>query len=152
MSDRLPGRKSGPRAPVATGPGHSGESPGVNGASGDGGAGCLAPETPGVRFLLVNGVLGPSDPADDVDSEFSQAYPACWEYLTVRVFRGSPRQTSTILFFREDGQWKVCLSDRDTDRVLFRSGDSVSDCFEALEKALASPRADWRASRRSRRQ
>lgn len=112
--------------------------------------GGVAPDAsgaPGVRFLPINGVLGSQDAADDIDSEFAGRFPALWEYVTVRLLKGQVRQTSTLLFFREDGQWKLCVSDRDTGRVLFRSGDSVEEALDAAEKALASPRADWRAAK-----
>lgn len=148
MSDRLPGRKPRNDAPVATGAGHPDASAGVNGKAAAGDAPVDAPVASGIRFLCVNGSVGPQDPPDDIDSEFAGRYPACWEYLTVRVFRGQARTTATLLFFREDGQWKCCLCDRDTDRVLFRSGDSLEATLESLEGALASPRADWRPSKR----
>jgi len=148
MSDRLPREPRRAKHALGIGEGDSQASPGGNGDGGSGAAPPDAPGTPGVRFLPVNGMLGPQNPADDVDSEFAAAYPAVWEYVTVRLWRGQVRQTSTLLFFREDGQWKVCCSDRDTDRVLFRSGDSIHEALDALEKALASPRADWRQSRR----
>lgn len=148
MSDRLPRKPRGTGTPVGIGEGNSHESPGVDVPASDGSAATDAQPTPGVRFLSINGVLGPSDSADDVDSEFSRRWPALWEYVTCTLFRGVRRQTATLLFFREDGSWKLCVSDRDTERVLFRSGDTVEDCLDAAEKALESPRADWRASRR----
>lgn len=151
MSDRLPGRKRDAALALAAGSGHPAGDPGLNGHTVDRGPEGDASEASPVRFLGVNGVLGKQDAANDVDGSFSGAYPALWEFVTVRLFRGAPRETATILFFREDGQWKCCLSDRDTDRVLFRSGDTVTDCLEGLEKALESPRADWRASKRTRR-
>lgn len=150
MSDRLPKEPRAARAAVVPREGSAEGDPGVNGQGGGGAVGRDAPAASGLRFLPVNGVLGSSDPADDVDSDFQSRFPAVWEFVTCREFKGHPRMTATLLFFREDGQWKLCVGDRDTDRVLFRSGDSLSECLEAAEKALASPRADWRASRRSR--
>lgn len=151
MSDRLPRAKGRPSPDLASGQGVAPGDQGDHGGRANGSVGEDAREVSGVHFLGINGVLGPIGQAEDIDSDFSAAYPALWEYVTVRSFHGKPRETATMLFFREDGQWKLCLCDRDTDRVLFRSGDSVTECLESIEKALVSPRADWRGSRRSAR-
>ena len=150
MSDRLPREPRRTNPDVAAGKGHPGEGPGVNGSGGGGSAAPVTPDASPLRFLPINGVLGGSVTPDDVDNEFAGKWPALWEYVTCRSFRGQQRVTSTLLFFREDGQWKLCVSDRDCDRVLFRSGESIEEALDAAEKALASPRADWRASKRRR--
>lgn len=148
MSDRLPRKSRGPDPAVAAGEGNPQAGAGVNGDGSHVPTPQDAPGSPGVRFLPVNGVLGENSPADDVDSDFAGRWPAVWEYVTCRLFRGCVRVTATLLFFREDGQWKLCVSDRDTERVLFRTGDTIEESLDAAEKALASPRADWRQSKR----
>lgn len=69
------------------------------------------------------------------------------DYLTMLVDPGGERQTSTLTIFAEEGQWKVCLSDRETGMVLFRSGETLFATLDALEKACTSGRADWRAKK-----
>jgi hypothetical protein len=71
-------------------------------------------------------------------------FPAISEYLTRRVVEGKVIETATLLLFAEEGQWKVCLNDRDGGVVLFRGGLTVSDALGGLEKALVEGTADWR--------
>lgn len=73
--------------------------------------------------------------------------PAVVEYLTAVCYPdGSNRERSTISVFIEDGVVKVCLSDRDQARTLWRSGVSVEDALMALESCVVDGTADWRRS------
>lgn len=150
MSDRLPGRRkdySQLDAPKSD----SAESKGVNGEGVGGSPTPPAQNAPPVSFLReFRSVGGTGQPAEVGDLEFESRWPAIWEYVTARTFQGKPRETATLLVFREEGAWKACLCDRETERVLFRSGDSFKVLLDAVEAALVSPRADWRASKRKR--
>lgn len=84
----------------------------------------------------------------DRDGAFAGRWQGVWEYCSVAMFRGKPRETSSLLFFREHGMWKVCLSDRENNRVLFRGGCTFEDCLDALEAAVRTPGADWRPQRK----
>jgi len=78
-------------------------------------------------------------------------YPALLEWMTLGVLADGPRQTSTLLLFTEEGQWKACLHDRDGGVQLFRSGETVSEALQSVEDALVSGRADWRERKAPRR-
>lgn len=84
----------------------------------------------------------------DLASTFVDNYPILAAYVTQERYpEGGFRQTSTLLFFVERGQLKVCLSDREGHRSLFRASNSIDGCLEALEQALANDTADWKMKR-----
>lgn len=81
------------------------------------------------------------------DQGLEREHPAIHEYLTVKRFDdGTERQTATLLVFCEGGQFKICLSDRDTSQTLWASGETLTDALEALEASLQSPSPQWRTS------
>lgn len=57
---------------------------------------------------------------------------------------GTPRLTSTLLIFAEQGLWKACLSCRDTEEVAFVSASCVRDLLLKLEDGLEADELDWR--------
>lgn len=68
------------------------------------------------------------------------------EYLTSEKYPdGSSRERSTIMLFVETGVVKVCLTDRDQSRQMWRAGQSLEECLQELEDALQSNVQDWRA-------
>lgn len=76
-----------------------------------------------------------------------QELPAVYEYLTLaKMPDGNERQVATLIVFIEDGRWKVCLSDRETDRTLWMSGDTLEDCLLSLDQAIQTGDANWRRS------
>jgi len=68
--------------------------------------------------------------------------------MTTTTVDGKPRETASVTVFVEDGVCKAAFSDRDGGYVLFRSSPSLEGLWDALEDALTSGKADWRASRR----
>ena len=84
----------------------------------------------------------------DLGSSFEDKWPTVYAYVMQDRFEdGSFRQTSTLLFFLDQGRLKVCLSDRQCSRSLFRSSRSVDGCLDALEEALTTDTADWKSKR-----
>lgn len=84
-------------------------------------------------------------------ADFASAFPALHEYLTFTTYPdGGERQTSTLLFFLEEGLWKLCLCDRASDRTLWASGDAIEDCLLTVEGQLQEGRAAWRQSRQAK--
>lgn len=82
-----------------------------------------------------------------VASGLGVKYPAVWEYLTCTRFPdGSPRATSTLLVFVEDGAVKACISDRSQEPwcSLWVSGDGLDAVLEALEGHLQEGTGEWR--------
>jgi len=80
------------------------------------------------------------------------AYPTLWEYLSATKYDTeppTPRQTSTLLLFVQDGQLKFCLRDRQEQRCLWIAALTLEDGLDALEEDLNSPLAVWRADRAS---
>lgn len=78
------------------------------------------------------------------DPFFASLFPAVAEYVTRRVVEGVVIETATLLLFAEEGQFKLCLSDRDAGVVVFRGGQTVQDALGSLESSLVDGTADWR--------
>jgi len=84
-------------------------------------------------------------PTAATDKDFAKAHPALVEFMTLRKMDdGSPRQTSSLLIFCEDGVWKACLSERERELTLWAAGDTVAELLEAMEATLQSPAPQWR--------
>jgi len=91
-------------------------------------------------------VNGQSTPISVSDPKFAAAYPMLTEHLADTTWDdGSTRVPSTITLFLEDGLVKLALNDRDSERSLYRSGETLQEALRAIEKALSSSGADWRA-------
>lgn len=81
------------------------------------------------------------------DSAFRSRFPALAEWLSADFYPdGTARETSTLLFFVEGGQWKGCLNDRDQKRGLWAAGGALDEVLEALEANLQSGGGEWRQS------
>jgi hypothetical protein len=84
------------------------------------------------------------------DARLEKIVPALTEYLTERINDdGQNRVTATISVSCEDGQWKVCLTDRAQaggkwDFKLWRSAPTLEDALKAVDKELQSPLPEWR--------
>lgn len=106
-------------------------------------------------FLKSPVVNRPDAPASDI--EMAQQFPALLEYMTsLTLPDGSPRRTSTLLVFCEDGCWKACLTDRGlTDRdpsaSLWRASDTFMGVLSQLDDALRVGVQDWRVRRFTKR-
>lgn len=75
-------------------------------------------------------------------------YPTLMEYLSEdRYEDGTPRRTSTLAVFVQDGQVKCSLNDRDLDRVAFVSAETVEGCMAVLEAKLKESSIEWRDSK-----
>jgi len=82
------------------------------------------------------------------ESRFAADYPCLYEYLTVSQWEDkSPRLTSTLLLFVDEGRWKVCFTDKDADRYVFLTGLTVEGILNALEAGLKDDQLDWRKRR-----
>ncbi len=88
----------------------------------------------------------PNTPQLD-DESFRLSYPALHEYLTLDHWDdGTPRRTSTLLTFCEEGQWKACLNDREAERSAWVSAEVFEDVLLALDRRLADGTVEWRRS------
>lgn len=82
-----------------------------------------------------------------VDADFAKRFPVIWEFISCPTYEdGTARELASLIFFCEGGAVKCCLSDKDASRVCFFAADTFQDCLRGLEKALATDKADWRAS------
>jgi len=98
-----------------------------------------------VSFLNKVSALPATADAPAVAAGVLANLPAVFEYLSGdRYPDGTPRERSTMTTFVEEGCVKVCMSDRDQARTLWRSGKSLEDVLLALEVALQDGSADWR--------
>lgn len=75
-------------------------------------------------------------------------WPLILEYLTAAQYPdGSPRELSALIVVADAGGWRVCLSDKDNGRTLWKTGRSLLDTLQAVEMAVAEedPQS-WRQS------
>jgi len=75
-------------------------------------------------------------------------YPQILEYLSQTLYPdGSKRETSSLVVLCDGAAWRVCLSDRDNQRVMWKTGATLVDALEAVELALlGDDPSDWRRS------
>lgn len=79
---------------------------------------------------------------------FGEVCPRLLEHLTCRVWDdGTPRETSTLLLFTEEGRWKCCFNDRALGRQAFVTGATLEGLLLALERGVESDGLDWRRRR-----
>jgi len=87
---------------------------------------------------------GPPEAVFD-DTEFSRSYPTLAAYLTETKYQdGTPRVTATILIFCENGVLRLCVNDRDNNRSVFFTSETVEGGLLAAENAIATNTAEWR--------
>ena len=92
-----------------------------------------------------------SKPCDLTTDATLSTFPIVCDYLTVDQYDdGKPRITATLLLFCEDGLLKGCLSDRDSDRVVFKQGDTLFDVLSSMERGLDEDTIDWRRSNKGK--
>lgn len=100
------------------------------------------------RVVPQGGKATPGGPFPD--EHFARDFPALYEYLTSTAWPdGSPRKTSSLSLFCEDGVLKVCCNDRECGAVLFAAGRTLQDALRALEGLLTAEGTPWRVSRDS---
>lgn len=81
---------------------------------------------------------------------FATQYPTLAAYMAQDQWEDkTPRLTTTLLFFVDDGTLKVCVNDREGSRHAFLSGATVDELLSELEEGLAAETVEWRAKKRS---
>lgn len=79
------------------------------------------------------------------DANFKATYPTLSDYLTSTHYEDrSPRTTSTLLIFCENGVLRMCVNDRDNNRSVFFTSETVEGVLLSAENALATRTADWK--------
>lgn len=79
------------------------------------------------------------------DADFLRSYPTLAAFLTDTQYDDrSPRTTATILIFCENGILRLCLNDRDNNRSVFFTSETVEGCLICAENALCSNGVEWR--------
>lgn len=80
--------------------------------------------------------------------KWAEAHPAIVEYMTLDVMDdGSPRVTSMICMFHENGLYKGALQDRQEGVSLWAAAQSIPEVLDALEARLQAGDGDWRPMR-----
>lgn len=80
-----------------------------------------------------------------IDPHFEKTYPALFDYFcSDRWDDKTPRLTTTLWLFAEDGRIKACVSDRDTQESAFVTADTLLGLLEAIEEGLAQDGLSWR--------
>lgn len=98
-----------------------------------------------LRNVKAAKTMGKDSPVAANDKEFAKTHPAIHEFLTLKKDdAGVSRQTSTLYIFCEDGQFKVCLAERDEELSLWASAEGLAEVLEALEAMLQTASPPWR--------
>lgn len=75
-------------------------------------------------------------------------YPDLREFLTCPKWAdGSSRALGSLTVFCDDGRLKACVNDKECNRVLFVSAESLEGLLEAIDSQIGNDGADWRAVR-----
>jgi len=74
------------------------------------------------------------------------SYPCILEHLVEATYPdGSERQTSSLVVVADAQNWRVCLSDRDNARVMWKTGSTLLEALDAIELGLmGDDPSDWR--------
>jgi hypothetical protein len=81
---------------------------------------------------------------------FEESYPAIWEYLSLRQFdSGQERTTATLTVYVDLDALKLCLNDRQTQRMLWVSSNEYTAAMATLERHLEAGTGEWRPQRPS---
>lgn len=75
-------------------------------------------------------------------------YPLLLEYLTHDKYDdGTKRETSVLILACDGGTWRICLTDKDNQRTMWKTASSVQEGLGCIELALmAEDPTDWRRS------
>lgn len=93
-------------------------------------------------------VNGHALPAEGNRDAWGDQFPVLFDYLTATTWEGGePRETANLTLFWQDGMFKVCIHDKDLNRVLFVAGASVLEALSRADRDIESGRADWRPSK-----
>lgn len=83
-----------------------------------------------------------------VDKDLEGSCPTLANYLGSDTWPdGEVRQRSSMVIFYEDGVYKMCLSERDTNMTLWAASKDLLGLFGAMEARLTEPVVDWRKQR-----
>lgn len=72
-------------------------------------------------------------------------YPVVSAFLSLETGAGTDsRADATVLLFRSDGWWKLCLNDRAEGRSVWSQGGTLEAALGDMEGRLASGTAEWK--------
>lgn len=72
-------------------------------------------------------------------------FPTLLEWIVTEQWEdGSERKTSTLMIFGEEGRIKLRLADRETEKVLWVTAESVKKALASLEADLVGGTGEWR--------
>lgn len=84
------------------------------------------------------------DSGKPIDTEFAEAYPALYEYMTATTFEGKARQTSTLSMFVRGDRFVAILNDREEGYSLWAESEEQGRLLGLLEASLKLPDPPWR--------
>lgn len=76
----------------------------------------------------------------------ADSFPNIIEYLISSSYPdGSKREPSSLIIVADPSGWRVCLSDKDNGRVMWKVADALQDALLAIEMALMEEdQSSWR--------
>lgn len=85
-----------------------------------------------------------------IDVKAQKQWPTLWSYMTQsRWDDDTPRATSGLTIFVQDGLFKVLLKENEQSLCLWAAGIGLYPALDAIEAALCTPAPDWRTDRRA---
>lgn len=98
-----------------------------------------------VALKRVSDEVGQARASSPVQAD-KGAYPCILEHLTETKYPdGTERQTSSLVVVADTQSWRVCLSDRDNSRVMWKTGNTLQEALDAIELGLmGDDPSDWR--------
>lgn len=92
---------------------------------------------------------GPGGPdGESMPDCLAQRAPTLGHFLCDEVWPdGECKSRSSLVVFVEDGLFKACLTEKDSNSVLWASCKSFDELLESLEARLTDDQPDWRKGR-----
>lgn len=96
------------------------------------------------KDMIPSGKEKPGKPAAH-DAEFEASYEGLMFFLTATADDdGRARATAMLITLAESGRWKLGLKDRQSNKSVWRSGETMQEALTSLNAALLDGTADWR--------
>jgi hypothetical protein len=74
---------------------------------------------------------------------FDKKYPALFRFVDSIRLGAAAEGTGTMLLFRDQTKWKLCLNDRPNAKSAFVTHTSLAELLSIADRGLAQKRLEW---------